>query len=168
LCFLYGNFQAWQLKWRRINCPLTWQFERCKTKQKSTWGRFLRSIRSPQSARPKCMFHCARWFPCPLSGLFSKLIFWKWSKPFINNIGKETRFFTCFQWTRRVKRRMLLYKMTMGWTLAPWEWSIWEGVIAWPKLCVIFQQNVFCMGWEPLHLSLDAKYISRLHSDDPS
>jgi hypothetical protein len=33
---------------------------------------------------------------------------------FISNIRKETRFFTYFLWTRRVRRRMLLYKMTHG------------------------------------------------------
>jgi hypothetical protein len=121
--FYHGSSQTWQLKWKRINCPSTWQFGRCKTKQRSTRKIFL-SIRSPQSARPKFMFHFVGWFPCPLLGLLSKLIFWKWNKPFISDIRKETRFFSCFQWTGRVRRRMLLYKMTHGMNIGSWEWLI--------------------------------------------
>jgi hypothetical protein len=74
----------------------------------------VRSKRSPQSAKFECMFHCARWFPCPLLGLLSRLISWKLSKPFIWDIGKETRFFIYLWQIRRVRKRMLLYTITHG------------------------------------------------------
>jgi len=63
--FLFSsNFQPSQLKWRMITCHSIGQFKWCKTKQRSTRGRFLRSTRSPQGTRHVWLFHCARWFPC--------------------------------------------------------------------------------------------------------
>ncbi len=118
--FFFENFQAWQLKWRIINCLLIGLFEQCITRQISTWGKFLKNIRSPQSVRPRCMFHCVGWFPCPLLNMFSRLISWRWSKPFHMGCreGKETRVSTCFQLIWRVRMKILVYTMTLGMSIS--------------------------------------------------
>jgi len=79
-----------------ITCHSTRQSKQCITKQRSTHGRFLKNTRFPQSTRHIRLFHCARWFPCWLWNMFSRLISWRWSKPFTWDIGKVTRFFICF------------------------------------------------------------------------
>ncbi len=56
-----------------------------------------------------------KWFPCQLLNLLSRLIFWRWSKPFIWDIRKETRFFylSPTNW-KGVWRKLLFYNRIHG------------------------------------------------------
>ncbi len=51
---------------------------------------------------------------------------------------------------------MLFYTMIHGMSIGSLRMSDLKSCYKRPKPCALFQQNVFCMGWEPSHASLDA------------
>jgi hypothetical protein len=109
----------------------------------------LKKYKISPNARRGWLFHCARWFPCWSCSLFSRLISWRWSRPFTWDIGKVTRFFICFWQTRRARSRMFLTQWNMWWSLGCWKWMIWEGVARRPKLGALLQQDFFV--WDENH-----------------
>ncbi len=129
-------------------------------------GRFLKSTKSPQSVRHIWMFHCARWFPCQLWSLLSRLISLKWNSLFTWDITKGTRFFICLRQTGRAKS-MFLYIIEHGMCIGSLKMSdlrrCYGKTQTWctfPAKCFLWDMNHRIQAWVP--------YINKLYSDDPS
>jgi hypothetical protein len=102
------------------------------------------------------LFPCAWWFPCPSSSLLSRLISWRWSMPFTWDTWKEIRFFIYLQWTRRERKRMLLYIITYGMIIGSLKMIDLRRCYKRTQTLCASPTKCFLYGWEPSHLGLDA------------
>lgn len=114
------------------------------------------------------LFHYARWFPCRLWGMLSRLISWRWSRPFTWDIWKGTWFFISLRQAKRVRSKMFLYTVEHGMNIGWLRMSNLkrccgktQTLCASPTRCFfVWDRNHHIQAWMP--------YSSRLHSNDSS
>ncbi len=123
---------------------------------KINMGKFLKKYKVTRKCKAQIHVPLCKIIPMPIVKSILKIDILKMELGFhMGYMERDNVFLSIFNKLEGWGGGCCFTQWYMGRTLVPWKSTTWEGATWQPTPCVLFQQNVFCMGQEPSHLGLD-------------